>query len=129
MKLADIRNFVLGILFLFQMAYAGTTGKIVGTVTDAESGEPLVGVNIVLEGTSLGSSTDPDGYFSIINVPPGTYRMSVFYIGYATTTVENLSVSIDRTTTQNVDMQSEVLTGQTVIVEAERPAIETTTPL
>jgi len=124
MKLVYLRYFVLFLVLLFQLIQAGTTGKIVGTVTDAENGDPLIGVNIVLEGTSLGSSTDPDGYYSIINVPPGKYRMSVFYIGYATMSIENLSVNVDRTTTQNILMQTEVLTGQTVVVEAERPAIE-----
>ena len=41
---------------------AGTTGKIIGQITDSRSGEPLIGANVVLEGTSLGGSTDVDGF-------------------------------------------------------------------
>ena len=62
--------------------WAGTTGKIVGQVTDSGSGEPLVGVNVSLSGTSLGSSTDGDGNYLILNVPPGIYTMIFKYIGY-----------------------------------------------
>lgn len=124
MKLFGIFNIILVLLVVFGHVHAGTTGKIVGTVKDAETKEPLIGVNVVLEGTSLGASTDPEGYYSIINVPPGVYELKVFYISYITVTIQNLQVNIDRTTTQDIEMQQGILEGQTVIVEAERPAIE-----
>jgi outer membrane receptor protein involved in Fe transport len=124
MKLNGIFSIIMVIYILINTSYAGTSGKIVGTIKDSDTGEPLIGVNIVLEGTSLGSSTDPEGYFSIINVPPGSYEMNAFYIGYIPVTVENLIVSIDRTTTQDILMKTGILEGQTVVVEAERPAIE-----
>ncbi|MFH1011500.1 MAG: carboxypeptidase-like regulatory domain-containing protein, partial [bacterium] len=60
------------IFFSFEL-FAGTTGKIAGFVKDAASGEPLIGANILVEGTTLGASADVEGYFFIINVPPGTY--------------------------------------------------------
>ncbi len=113
---------VVGILFSF--LYAGTTGKIIGSVKNKTSGEPLVGANIVLEGTQLGASTDEDGFFTILNVPPGTYNLTVYYVGYATVTIQNVRVRIDRTTTQNIKMMPEAVKGETVVVEAERPAIE-----
>ena len=61
------------IIFLFitaicSISFAGTTGKIAGTVKDAQSGEPLAGVNVFLEGTSLGAATDVDGTYFIINI-------------------------------------------------------------
>ncbi len=114
----------LVLLLVGQIAVAGTTGKIVGSVKDKASGEPLIGANVVLEGTNLGAATDIDGYFVIINVPPGIYRMSVFYVGYATTTVENVRINIDRTTTQDIYLTPSEVEGQEVVVEAERPAIE-----
>ena len=103
---------------------AGTTGKIVGTIKDQDSGEPLIGADVVLEGSGLGSSTDSDGYFSILNVPPGVYNISVHYIGYASITIENIRVFIDRTVTQNVTLSSKFVEGETVVVEADRSAIE-----
>ncbi|MBU0711790.1 carboxypeptidase-like regulatory domain-containing protein, partial [bacterium] len=46
--------------------FAGTSGKISGTVVDKESGEPLAGVNVLVEGTSMGAATDADGYYAIL---------------------------------------------------------------
>ncbi|MGM0739469.1 MAG: carboxypeptidase-like regulatory domain-containing protein, partial [Bacteroidota bacterium] len=43
-------------------------GFISGQVTDAEDGEPLIGANVVIEGTTMGSSTDVDGNYRILNV-------------------------------------------------------------
>lgn len=44
-------------------AFAGNTGKIAGLVKDAQTGETLVGVNIVIEGTSMGAATNIDGHY------------------------------------------------------------------
>ena len=57
------------------------TGSISGTVTDSRSGNPLPGANVFLEGTGLGSSTDPDGRYQIRNVPPGTYTPTSTVLG------------------------------------------------
>lgn len=62
------------VAMLFQLAFAGTTGKVTGVIKDAGSGEPLVGVNVILKGTILGASTDADGYYAILNIPPASTR-------------------------------------------------------
>ena len=59
---------ILMILTLTSLTYAATTGKIVGIITDKQSGEPLPGVNVTLDDTYLGASTDISGYFLILNV-------------------------------------------------------------
>ncbi|NOX67490.1 MAG: carboxypeptidase-like regulatory domain-containing protein, partial [Chlorobi bacterium] len=46
---------------------AGTTGKISGKIIDANTGDPLVGVNILILDTQLGAATDQDGFFYILN--------------------------------------------------------------
>lgn len=53
------------------LVFAGTTGKLSGVVTDQSSGDPLIGVNVIIEGTTMGASTDIDGYYVILNVPAG----------------------------------------------------------
>ena len=112
------------ILFLLNNILAGTSGKIAGTVKDKDSGEELIGANILIEGTSLGASTDKDGYFVILNVPPGIYTLSVYYLGYAPLQTENVKVSVDRTTTLQLKLSSEAIKGEEIVVRAERPAIE-----
>ena len=116
---------VLVALFLIAgHVLAGTTGKIAGIVKDAKTGEPMVGANIVLQGTMYGSSTDLNGYYVILNIPPGTYSAAISFIGYAKTTIEGIKVSIDLTTKVDVALQEIVLESQQeVVVTAERPII------
>ena len=103
---------------------AWTTGKIAGNVTDAATGEPLPGATVRIEDTTLGAAAAADGYYNIINVTPGTYTLVVSMIGYATTRIENVEVSVDRTTRIDVELQEEVIEGEEVIVIARRPLIE-----
>lgn len=121
------RLFVL-ILFLLAafssgMVYANT-GKIAGQVKDKSTNEPLPGVNITVEGTRMGASTDADGYFFIINIPPETYTLKAEMIGYATFIMENLDVSLNQTTTANFLLETQAVEGQTVVVEATRPVVQ-----
>ena len=92
-------------IFLF----AGSTGKIAGIVKDKSTGDVLIGVNITLEGTTLGASTDIDGTFIILNVPPGTYVVDAQYIGYSNTITKNVQVNIDLTTELDITLQEEAL--------------------
>jgi len=103
---------------------AGTTGKIRGVVFDMDSGLPLAGVNIILEGTQKGAASDDQGKFFIINIPPGMYRLSVRMIGYRETIVEEVRVKIDQTTNVEVSLIQEVIEGETVVIVAERPKVE-----
>ena len=63
---------IFAALFVFQgVIFAQITGKIAGTVFDAESGEPLPGVNVQIEGTTFGGATDLEGDYYILNIPTG----------------------------------------------------------
>jgi hypothetical protein len=123
--LSSKRIFILLILFIFNSnIFSGTTGKIAGVVTDKSTGEPLIGVNILLEGTTMGASTDLDGSFIILNVPAGIYTLTFQYIGYANVRMENVNISIDFTTQIDVQMQeASIELGETVEVVAEREMV------
>jgi len=104
--------------------FAVTTGKITGIVKDAADGEPLAGINVLLQNTMLGAATDEDGRYFILNVPVGTYSIRATAIGYKAMTVNGVFVTIDHTTTINVDMESTVLEGEEITVTAERKLIQ-----
>ena len=97
-----------------------TTGKIAGKVTDAETGEALIGVNVILDGTGSGAVTDIDGYYTIINVRPGAYTIKVSMIGYEVNVIEDVRVSTNRTTYVDADLSTTLLEGAEVVVTASK---------
>lgn len=118
--------FVISILFLsgmFSNEFAGTTGKISGKVTEKETGEPLIGINVIIQGTSLGAATDIDGNFIINNIPPGNYTVVISGVGYVKKTFANVKVVADFTTRLDVILETGDVTLDAVVVQAEAPLI------
>ncbi len=102
----------------------GTTGKIVGTVVDQNTGEPLPAVNIVLLETFHGASTNMDGQFIILNIPPGSYDIEVSMLGYQKILKKNVKISVDLTTILNFTLSEAPILGEEVVVVADRPLIQ-----
>ncbi len=106
-------------------AWAGTTGKIAGVVIDANTEEPLPGVNVLLEGTTMGAATDLEGVFYIINVLPGEYSVRATMIGYGPVLQQQVLVNADRTTNLNFSLSQAVLeSDEAVVIIADRPLVE-----
>ncbi|HEY6626433.1 MAG TPA: TonB-dependent receptor [Ignavibacteriaceae bacterium] len=120
-----ISQIFLTLIFLsHQFTFAGTTGRLAGRVTDTATGEPLPFVNVVIMGTTLGAATDIDGYYSIINIPPGNYVLKASAIGYNSVSFQDVKVSIDLTTTIDFQLsEASVELGEDVIVIASKPLV------
>ena len=114
------------ILCLFTSSLkAGTTGKIAGKVIDGETGEALPGVNVIIEGTQLGSATDVEGDYFIINIPSGTYTVVASMMGYKKMLKTSVKVVVDRTIQVDFSLQLQVLdAGEEVVVTANREKIQ-----
>jgi outer membrane receptor for ferrienterochelin and colicin len=115
------------LLFLipFSIALSGTNGKIAGNVKDAKTGEPLIGANVRLEGTSFGGSTDIEGNYFIINIPPNDYALNVTMVGYGPKKITDVRVRGDLTTTIDATLSETVLEiDQEVVVVGERPIVQ-----
>jgi len=111
-------------LIIIGYSFAGTTGKITGIITDAETGEPLVGANIQVEETTLGAATDVDGVYVILNVPPGLYNLNISFIGYQTVLVKDVRVNVDFTTRLNQSLKPTVVEGSVIeVVGEKRPLV------
>jgi len=99
---------------------AQTRSRIAGRITDESTGEPLVGVNVMVESTVHGTASDINGQFIIINVPVGTYKVSARMIGYEGQVVSGIMVSADQVAKVNFALSTTVLQGTIVEVTAER---------
>ena len=95
-----------------------TTGEVRGIVRDAQSGEPLPFVSVVLNlnGKQLGAQTDFEGYYSIKSLTAGTYATKASYVGYDTQQADKTPVLAGKTTFLdfNLDMSDEVLEEVTI---------------
>ena len=111
--------FFLLLVFIFSNAFAQTTGKISGRVIDKETGEPLMGTNIVVEGTHMGCATDSRGEYFIINMHPGVYNIVASMIGYGAVKMEDIRVSVNSTSTLVFELSPAVIEGEAITVTAE----------
>jgi len=124
MRLANLRRIASIVVFMWGMLQAGITGKVVGTVSDAQSGAPLIGANIVIEGTSLGCASDFSGNYVVLNITPGLYSIKATMIGYKPVVVKEVVVNMNLTSTVNIEMTTEALGLEEVVVVAERPIVK-----
>ena len=73
-------------------ALAEGEGRIVGQIFDKETGAPIRGVAIAVEGTDLGTITDESGNFKLNKVPEGTYTLAYFKTGYLEANITDIGV-------------------------------------
>ena len=124
-KITRIGLFLFVLALVSVEAFAQGRGKISGTVTDADTGDPLPGVNVIIDGTTLGAVTDVDGDYFIANLETGTYDLRASFVGYRAVLVEGVAVSNDRTTDIDFELAEETMVGEEVVVIAQRPLVET----
>lgn len=113
---------VLLLLFSFNVAFA-QTGKISGKVTDLETGEALIGANIIINGTNLGAATNVNGEYIILNIPPNTYSVTAKYIGFKDVVQSNIRVSVNVTTELNFKLPSSTYELGEIQITAEKPLV------
>jgi outer membrane receptor protein involved in Fe transport len=114
---------LIALVLLPTMIFAqSTTAKLAGVVADAD-GNPLVGANVVVEGSNLGAATDELGRYYILDVPVGTYDLRAEYIGFTTVIESGVRTSVGFTTSVDFNLDVAAVAGQAVTVTRERPLI------
>jgi outer membrane receptor for ferrienterochelin and colicins len=107
-------------MFLAVVVVHAQRGTLEGTVTDVNSGDPLIGANILVEGSNTGTVSDYEGKFELLT-KPGEQVIVVSYVGYATFTAR---VTIPEGGSISMDFQLEAsnLFGEEVVISASRQA-------
>lgn len=109
-------------------SFSQKEGRIIGNIQDKNTLEALMGVNLLVEETSLGTTTDDTGRFNLI-LPVGTYSITASFLGYRTSTLYSIEVTSgnDRIINFEMEPESEVLEG--VIISFNRNASAKTTDM
>lgn len=93
------------------------TGVVEGTVTDAQTGEPLPGANVVVDGTDRGAATANDGSYRLTDVPTGSQTLVASFVGYETARVE-VDIAEGETMVRDIALDRQTFEGQEVVVTA-----------
>jgi len=125
LKSATAVSLLLVLTLVAGQTVAKVTGKISGTVVDAETGEPVEGATVTVVATNLVTMTDEDGEYFIIGVPVGQYDLAVTHVGYERVTQLKVRVLLDLTTPADfVVQQAPVELANEVVVYATAPLIQ-----
>ena len=108
------------IIFLSITAFA-QNGTIRGFVYDETTGEPIIFCNVYLEGTTNGSTTDIDGFYTIPNVIPGDYTLVCKYIGYDSLGLA-ISIKKNQLLNQKITLKQADIKLKEVFISAEKIA-------
>lgn len=103
---------------------AGQTGKLQGTITDKNTGETLIGVNVIIEGTTLGASTDETGFYYITRIPPGEYKVKISMVGYQSIVYEQIRIMSDVTSELDVQLIPSDFEMESIYVVAKEPVVQ-----
>ena len=117
-----IRAFLLVILSFLAVQASAQDAMLRGFIRDADNGEPMQGVNVVLtddSGAFLGASSDFQGLFVIASIPPGTYFLRATFIGFRAI-LDTLRFSADEIQSFNIEMFFETTDLDEVVVETDR---------
>ncbi len=109
-------SFIL-IFFSLLIGQSEATGIIKGRVLDADNQLPLVGANITLKSTDIGSVSDEEGYFNINSIPMGDYTVTFSYMGYKTQNKADIWVRPNGYEFLNIELESHVIQINDILVE------------
>ena len=101
---------------------SGGEGYVAGTAVDAETGRPLPGVNVLVEGTERGASTGPQGRFQIGPLDAGAYTIQARFVGYAPLERE-VRVAAGDTARMRFSLSPRTIQVEEVVVSASRSNI------
>ncbi len=106
------------IILLFFIGNLYAQGNLKGVVTDSVTAEPLIGANVFLMGTSLGSATNIEGEYHISRIPAGTYDVKISYVGYKPK-ILRVTIQNNRTLVLDVPLVADVIEGTEVTITAQ----------
>ena len=119
-------SLLLALLTVFSTTFAfAQNGSLSGTVIDKDDELPLIGVNVIVRGTSFGTATNLDGEYTINNIRPGEYSIEYRYVGYQTMLFTGIEIKAGETTELDVEMNMQAISSdEEITVVGEAPIFD-----
>ncbi|MFA8343633.1 MAG: carboxypeptidase-like regulatory domain-containing protein [Rhodothermaceae bacterium] len=111
-----VLRFLLLIILISSVSAGDNKYTITGRVTEKSTGKSLIGVNVFLDGTTIGTTTDRKGLYQIPNVKAGSYKLVVSMIGFETTTT-NVEVQKGKELEYNFGLKEKTYEIKSVVVK------------
>ena len=102
---------------------AGTDGQIRGKITN-KKGEPMSYAQVFIEELGIGTVADMDGDYILINIPVGSYDVTVAMISYSIQIYKDIDVIMDNTVWLNCVMAVEAIGGEMIYVSGEKDLVD-----
>lgn len=123
-----LKKITVTLLLLFPLLVIAQTGSIKGKITDRLTKEELIGVTVLVKGSSLGAATDYNGQYTIKDVKPGTYTLEVRFVGYQTQIITGVKVESGKATAKNATLKEASVEQTEVEVIGKKPLVDVETP-
>lgn len=107
------------LLSSISVASFAQTGILRGKITDAETGEELIGATVMIAGTTTGAASDLDGNYTVNNIEPGTYQFQCQFISYTPQTINTVEIKDGEVTIINFTLSSVSMGLQEVVISAK----------
>ena len=119
-----MKKCLLVLVIIFSSLYSQQKASLSGKITDAKTGEPLPGVNVVIKGTYYGAASDINGNYNIKELNPGIYNIEISLIGYKLVQYTGVKFNPGEKKILNIKMEETVLTlDKDVVVIGEKPLL------
>jgi hypothetical protein len=126
-KLSIYKTLIISISLLILSsftAFSQQVGSIKGIIYEDSSGDPAMFTNVYLKGTTIGASTDINGYYSITKIPVGNYTLMVTSLGFDTI-AEPIEIKAGQTLSKNLSLKESNVQLDEFEVSAEREEART----
>lgn len=112
--------FIISIFFTLSIHAKDDKGGIKGKILDKKTGEELIGVNVVIDGTNIGAVTDMNGNYVLQGLTPGSYNIKIMYIAYKPETIKNVFVKENEFTVLDKIIEEDALGLEEVVVRGKK---------
>ena len=119
----SIFSVILILCFIVSSLWSGTDGQIRGNISNIE-GEALIGAQVYIEELGIGAVADLNGNYILLNIPVGTYDVTVTMISYRTQIISGVEVMMDNTKWLNFSLDIEAIEGDVIYVTGEKELVD-----